>query len=233
MTEWLKQMSGKVTDFLFPSQCIGCGKTGDFICVHCLNKLPYLLPPLCKKCGRPESSGYYCSNCWGVQTSIETIRSVFVFDGIIREAIHELKYHNLRAIAPCLAKYMTEYYKSNGLPGEALLPVPLHANRLRNRGYNQSALLAEKISELINLPVLHEVLFRIKDSNPQALTPDVHVRRQNVLDAFYCCSGEVVGKEVILIDDVCTSGATLEACAEALKKAGTKKVIGFTLAREI
>jgi ComF family protein len=168
-----------------------------------------------------------------MQTNIDNIRSVFVFDGVIREAIHELKYRNLQAIAPYLAEYMAEYYKNHGLSGEVLLAVPLHTNRLRNRGYNQSELLADKISELINLPVLHNVLLRIKDSNPQAKTSNVDIRRQNVLNAFHCYTEEVMEKEVILIDDVCTSGATLEACAQALKKAGTKKVIGFTLAREI
>ncbi|MCX6005566.1 MAG: ComF family protein [Chloroflexi bacterium] len=232
MTGRLKQLAEIVTDFFFPRQCIGCGKAGDFICDQCSKKLPRLLPPICQKCGKPESSSIYCPACWKKQGGIDSIRSVFIFNGMIRTAIHELKYYNLKAIAACLAKYMADYINENKISGSIVVPVPLHSRRLRERGYNQSGLLADEFARLVDLPVLN-CLLRIKDSQPQARTTNVNMRRENVKDAFSCLNKGIVDQQVILIDDVCTSGATLEACADKLKKAGAKHVLGFTLAREI
>ena len=151
----------------------------------------------------------------------------------MRRAIHELKYRNLKSIAVCLATLMADYKLDNPIQGEVLVPVPLHRRRLRERGYNQSGLLAEKLGKLTALPVLAGHLYRLKDSLPQARTTNVEERRKNVAKAFGCQKEEVQGKAVILIDDVCTSGATVESCAAALKSAGAVSVWGFTLAREI
>jgi len=151
----------------------------------------------------------------------------------VRTAIHEFKYRNLRSICTSLSKLMAEYYTQNHMSGDMLLPVPLHEKRLRERGYNQSQLLAGELSSLISLPMEDKFIARVKDSPPQARTSNVAKRRANVLDAFVCPAQEVSGKDIILIDDVCTSGATMEACATALKAAGAKRVLGFTLAREI
>ena len=100
MTGWLKQLRNEVIDLFFPQECIGCGKIGGFICNNCTKKLPWIYPPLCQRCGRPETSGQYCRECWGKQNNhIDAVRSVFIFEGTIRAAIHELKYRNLRAIS--------------------------------------------------------------------------------------------------------------------------------------
>jgi ComF family protein len=227
------QLQGKLVDFFFPRRCIGCGKMGDFLCVACYQKLPRLLQPFCKKCGKPESSGGLCSSCWGQQTEIDGIRSVFRFDGAIRQAVYGLKYRNLKAISGCLATLMASYLKDNPVPGEILVPVPLHVHRLRERGYNQSSLLADELGKLIALQVVDNSLWRFKDSLPQARTSTVEERGKNVKEAFACRDDKLSGKSIILIDDVCTSGATLEACAAALKAAGTISVWGLTLAREI
>jgi len=128
---------------------------------------------------------------------------------------------------------MADFLRYNQMPGDVLVPVPLHPRRLRERGYNQSSLLAEKLGKLIAFPVLAGHLYRLKDSLPQARTTNVEERRKNVEKAFGCQKEEVQGKAVILIDDVCTSGATVESCAAALKSAGAVSVWGFTLAREI
>jgi ComF family protein len=223
----------KVADFFFPRRCVGCGKIGDLLCPDCSQKLPRLLPPFCQKCGKHESSGVLCPTCWGHQTDIDGIRSVFRFEGTIRRAIHDLKYRNLKSIAICLASLMSDYMRDNPVPGDYLVSVPLHPRRLRERGYNQSGLLAEKLSKLTALPVLQGQLHRLKDSLPQARTTTVEERKKNVQKAFACPHDDLNGKSLILIDDVCTSGATLESCAAALKAAGAVSVWGFTLAREI
>jgi ComF family protein len=139
----------------------------------------------------------------------------------------------LKAISPCLAKLLADYLGSNPLPGEALIYVPLHPRRLRERGYNQSRLLAMELGMRIELPVIEDCLIRAKQAQPQVRAIDVEERRRNVADAFVCCDEKVSGKQIILVDDVCTSGATLESCAAALKSKGAVSVWGLTLAREI
>jgi competence protein ComFC len=175
----------------------------------------------------------YCRECWGKHDHLDTIRSVFVFEGIIRRAVHELKYRNLRSIAACLSQYMADYFVEHDLAADVLLPVPMHENRMKRRGYNQSELLAGQISTMISVPVRGDLIRRGRDNKPQARTTCAEERRRNMEDAFTCISNEVSGKDIIIIDDVCTSGATLEACAAALKLKGANKISGFTLAREI
>jgi len=119
------------------------------------------------------------------------------------------------------------------VPGEVLVPVPLHNRRLRERGYNQSALLAEELSRLIHLSVVDDCLIRERHTLPQVRTPNVEERRSNVIGVFACRDDRLHGKQVVLVDDVSTSGATLDACAMALKAAGAATVWGLVLAREI
>ncbi|MBA7653316.1 hypothetical protein ES703_61164 [subsurface metagenome] len=151
----------------------------------------------------------------------------------MRQAIHQLKYRNLRALAVPLAKLLQDYLTTSHVPGEALVPVPLHQKRLRQRGYNQSRLLAQELGKLINLPVVDDCLIRLRHAPPQARTSTVEERRSNVADAFTCRNRRLRGKQVLLVDDVSTSGATLDACAAALKTAGASSVWGLALAREI
>ena len=195
--------------------------------------LPRLLPPLCPRCGRPQASGIVCPGCWQRPTEIDGVRSPFRFDEVIRKAVHELKYRNLKAVSACLAGLLADYLEANPLPGEALVGVPLHPRRLRERGYNQSGLLAGELSKRIGMPVIEDCLVRVKEAQPQVRAADVEERRRNVADAFVCRDERVKGKRIILIDDVCTSGATLDSCAAALKNNDAASVWGLTLAREI
>lgn len=119
------------------------------------------------------------------------------------------------------------------MPGDALVCVPLHPRRLRERGYNQSSLLTWELGKQVDLPVIDNCLVRVKQAKPQVRAADVEERRRNVADAFLCRDERVRGRQVILVDDVCTSGATLESCAAALKRRGVVSVWGLTLAREI
>ncbi|MFH1087339.1 MAG: ComF family protein [Chloroflexota bacterium] len=220
-----------VVDLLFPRRCVGCGKTGDFLCSRCLSSLP-CLGEVCPRCGRPQAGGNLCPGCWVWQNEIDGIRSVFRFDGAVRKAIHQFKYDSLKALAGPLALLLAGYLKSKPLPVEVLVPVPLHLHRLKERGYNQSALLARETGKLTSLPVIEDTLRRLKDSPRQARSASVAERRRNVVGAFRCTGSGLAGKRTLLIDDVCTSGATLEACAAAAKDAGAASVWGLTVARE-
>ena len=220
-------------DLLFPQRCVGCGKEGNFICQSCCSSLPRVMPPLCPKCGRPQPSGILCPSCVGWQAEIAGIRSPFRFEGTVRQAVHQLKYKNLRALAAPLAKMLNDYLIANPIPAEVLVPVPLHRKRLRERGYNQSSLLAKELGKLINSPVVYDCLIRQQNTPPQARTATVDERRKNVADAFTCVGERLRNQQVLVIDDVSTSGATLDACAQALKAAGAVSVWGLALAREI
>ncbi len=233
MLPQLTRLKGIALNLLFPQWCVGCGKEGNFICCSCRHSLPRIMPALCPKCGRPQLSGILCPNCVDWQAEIDGIRSPFRFDGVIHKAIYELKYRNLRALAAPLAELLHEYLTANPVPGETLVPVPLHQKRLRERGYNQSRLLTKELGKLINLPVVDSCLIRQRHAPPQARTPTVKERRSNVADAFTCRDHRLRDKQVLLIDDVSTSGATLDACAAALKAAGATSVWGLVLAREI
>lgn len=152
----------------------------------------------------------------------------------MREAVHALKYHNFRALSQPMAELMAAYLIDSKIPGDILVPVPLHRRRLKERGYNQSELLVHELGRIVGLPIAGAVLTRVKDSSPQARAASVRERYQNVDGAFDCQNnGEITGRAVIVVDDVCTSGATLEACARALKTAGATLVWGLTFAREL
>lgn len=151
----------------------------------------------------------------------------------MRQSIHQLKYRNLRALAQPLAKLLHDYLVTNPVPGEILVPVPLHQKRLKERGYNQSRLLAQELGRLIKLPVVDDCLIRQRHAFPQTRASTVDERRSNVGGAFTCRDHRLRGKQVLLIDDVSTSGATLDACAVALKAGGATMVWGLVLAREI
>jgi ComF family protein len=164
--------------------------------------------------------------------TIDGIRSIFIFQGTVRQAILQLKYKHLKALAAPLSQLLAEYLGSHPLKGEVLIPVPLYPKRLRERGYNQASLLAKELGKLVGLPVEDDTLIRVKDSVPQARTKSAIERRRNVRDAF-ACHQPLEGRQILLIDDVCTTGATLDACAIALKAAGAGSVWGLTVAREM
>jgi len=132
-----------------------------------------------------------------------------------------------------LAGLLNEYLITNPVAAEVLVPVPLHRKRLRERGYNQSSLLAQELGKLANLPVVGDCLIRYRKAPPQTRAVTVEERRHNVADAFSCRDPRLRGKKALLIDDVSTSGATLNACAAALKAAGATSVWGLVMAREI
>ena len=233
MLPQLTKLKGMALDLLFPQWCVGCGKEGRFLCYSCCQSLPRIMPPLCPRCGKPQPSGILCPGCVGWQTELEGIRSPFRFDGVIRQAIHQLKYRNLRALVVPLARLLMDYLITNPVPGEVLVAVPLHQKRLRERGYNQSYLLARELGRLAALPVVDDCLVRQQHTSPQARTSNIEERRSNVVNAFTCHNHKLRNKKVLLIDDITTSGATLDACTSALKAMGVSSVWGLVLATEV
>ncbi len=164
--------------------------------------------------------------------AIDGIRGIGYLRGPLKRAIYQFKYRQKRKLALPLADLMHHYLVENPLPADLIVPVPLHMDRLRERGYNQAALLTRELSGLSGLPIEEGSLVRIKETAPQvALKADE--RRKNVRGAFRGQGEKPKNRHVLLIDDVCTTGATLEACAEALREKGARSVWALVLAREI
>ena len=221
-------------NLVLPIHCLGCGCQGDVICAACVPALAPLEPPFCDVCAAPGIVGL-CRNCRNRRNTspvhLTGIRSPFLMEGLMREAVHSFKYRNYRMAAPRLGSLMAAYLTDNPLTGDVLVPVPLHRRKLRERGYNQAELLAAEIGKATGLPVERNLLIRTRNSAPQARTADANLRRANTTGAF-ASAGDLAGRACILVDDVCTTGSTLDACAEALAKAGALQVWGLTLARE-
>jgi ComF family protein len=233
----LAKFKGAALNLLFPQKCLGCGEEGELLCPNCLKHLPRIIPPICPKCGRPHSNDLLCPACIAYasnnSSSIDGIRSPLRFHGLVREAIHQFKYKNLSSLARPLSNFLADYLIRNPIPFQVLVPVPLHTRRLRERGYNQSFLLALELSRQLNLPLIDDSLVRVKYLSPQAKTSCLEERLSNVKQAFSVHGSRLSQEKVLLIDDVSTSGATLEACAAVLKTAGAASVWGLTLARDI
>ena len=228
----VSQLKTAFLDLLFPLRCLGCGREGSLLCPSCCQSLPRIKQPFCQCCGTPLSEGNRCPTCISHPLAINGIRSMFLFGGAVRLAIHQFKYRHLKAMAAPLGQLLADYWRSYPLPGEALVPVPLHPKRLRERGYNQASLLAREMGKLTGLPAVEGSLLRIRDTVTQARTASAAERRSNVRDAF-ACQQELHGEKILLIDDVCTTGATLDACAMALRAAGAGSVWGLTVASEM
>ncbi len=195
--------------------------------------MAFLVGPICPRCGQPQISGILCPACAQSSSSVSTIRSVFRFEGTVREAIHELKYRNLRAIAPTLAGFLSSHLSEQSDLPDAIVPVPLHPTSYKRRGYNQAALLAHELGRHHRLPVLPKCLRRTGAGSSQVRTRNVDERRRNVQNAFEYTGRPLEAARITLIDDVCTTGATLEACATALRGAGAIDVNALTVAREV
>jgi ComF family protein len=229
----LTEIKRVALDFLLPKWCIACGREGDYICRSCRLSLPFIKPPVCPRCGRPQPPGEPCRGCIGEKAEIDGIRAPFLFEGVIRQAIHELKYRNLRDMSKVLAGFLSGYLLENPMPAEVLVPVPIHKKRERERGYNQSALLARELGRYRGIPVVEDVLVRQIYTPTQARSASEEERQRNVADAFTCRDAYLRGKRVLLIDDVSTSGATLNACAGVIKRTGAEVVWGLAVALEL
>ena len=228
----LKRAKDGLIGLFFPPRCVGCDREGAFICAACRQCLPYLVPPLCKSCGRPLITDN-CPSCRKWKLEINGIRSPYAFEGIMKQAIYRLKYGQWKVLAAPLGGLLAQYVPTASLPMDVLAPVPLHPRRLRERGYNQSAILAREVGRLLDVPVIEGCLERKSNGRAQARTADAAERRRNVHGAFECRDERLKGRRVVIVDDVCTTGATLDACGAAVLRAGAVSAWGLALAREI
>lgn len=225
--------SWKIFDFIFPPRCAGCNTIGERFCKKCADQVQMLDSNICLKCGEPISYlKHDIDECKNRLSNISIIRSFSYYQPPLSSALRNLKYNRDIGIAEVLANYLVELYNKNKLDIDMVIPVPLSSKRIHERGYNQSFLLALPFSMSTKLLINKQSLRRVKDTQSQVKL-DRHERLTNVNDAFIADSKVVKGKNILLIDDVSTTGATLEACASALKKAGANDIVAFTVARAV
>ena len=229
--------------FFFPRTCFACGRDLPYnarepLCVSCAAGLTVPGPLVCQRCGAVlQSGGAHCYACRGVKGKsykCKVIRAAFVFNEFSRPLVHALKYGGADYLARYMGGLMAVRYRAYAELAEAelVVPVPLFASRLKRRGYNQSELLARQLARHIGLPVDTQALARVRNTVSQTKL-NRQGRLQNMAGAFLCKRPfDIKGKVVLLVDDVATTGATLEGCAQALRAAGAKKVLAYTFARE-
>jgi ComF family protein len=231
-------------DLLFPRACIGCGTRDTYLCDACLYGSPWKREhscPFCESVLTPD--GRTCFSC-APKHSLDGVFSASVFREAtnVAEAIHVLKYEYVPELASPLGTFLAEAASRTELPiPDLIVPVPLHPWRLRYRGFNQSVLLAESFTKAfmpdVLTPVRTDLLIRHRFTLPQARSHGAKERKANLKGAFSLASDsrrfrkELKGKTIWLMDDVATTGATLEECAKVLKKSGAKNVFGIVVAR--
>jgi ComF family protein len=228
----VRGLAGAILDLLFPPRCAVCKRVGgDQLCSACLAEFVPVGDATCPVCGDLHSGACLCWRCRDERPAFSRVQSGFRFEGRVRQAVHALKYRKGEMLAAPLAGALAEV-----VPAPAsfvLCAVPLHAARQAERGYNQAGLLTDELVRLWGMPRLPPAaLKRIRPTDSQ-VGQDYAARRENVRGAFAACSELVRDHRVLLIDDVCTTGATMNACAGALLAAGAGSVAGVTLARAI
>ena len=223
----------------FPPHCAGCAVKVDYgqdFCPACAATIEYIKLPRCQVCSQPFegiTGEFECPNCRGEAFHFEYAVSVVRSRRVIRELIHRVKYSREVWIIRVLGKILAQGLADPRVAGQgfdAIVPVPLHSKRLREREFNQAALLAEQLSRASGIPV-REVLVRSRYTGTQTAL-DRAERRQNLRNAFSVRKNSVViDQNLLLIDDVLTTGSTLDACAAVLLEQGAESVRALTLAR--
>ncbi|MBO0746000.1 MAG: ComF family protein [Candidatus Dormibacteraeota bacterium] len=217
-------------DWLLPARCGGCRALGSWFCPGCRALIRPLREPICARCGRElEVRGEAC-RCRRRLRALEAVRSAAAYEGPLERAIHRLKYQGRRPLARVLAELLVERFEPFLRPEALLLPVPLHPRRRRQRGFNQSQLLVEELRRAWSVGHARGRLVRCRDTRSQ-VGLDRAQRRRNVEGAFRWRGPDLEGRPVLLIDDVITTCATVEACARALLEAGAGDVRALSVAR--
>ena len=226
----LYQFAWVALDWIYPPSCGGCNQRGARWCPDCQSSVTKISSPLCEHCGETNPSGGLCRNCRTNPQSYTALRSWARFTGPLRNAVHRLKYRGEMRLGEALAKPLIDYLRTLNWQVDLVVPVPLGVARQAQRGYNQAALIARPIALSEQICYQPDAVRKIKTTRAQVGLSRVE-RLLNVAEAFQAESRMVAQKRILLIDDVATSGATIDACSKTMLQAGAAEVFGLTLAR--
>ncbi|MBE5943509.1 MAG: ComF family protein [Lachnospiraceae bacterium] len=199
----------------------------SYCCSECIPKITYLSEPFCLKCGKEIDSeeDEFCQDCSNHTRSFVKGFPALAYVEPVSEAVGALKYKNKRSYAEYFAREIVKIHGKSiaNLGVEALIPVPIHPKKLKKRGYNQAKIIADRLGELMRIPVDDEILFRDRNTLPQKELDSIE-REKNLKNAFYSAKEIVQYKRVLLVDDIYTTGATIEACTKILQQIGVSGV---------
>ncbi|MES2461662.1 MAG: ComF family protein [Armatimonadota bacterium] len=244
----LRLLIGGLLDLVYPPRCLVCEQYDTpSLCENCAAAFTAIPEPLCQICGRPmepEMKGV-CRTCEahrqesGKDWAFDGARSAGIFEGSLRHAVHQLKYNGGESLGPALGAYLANclggfelFTKEQMGTIDGVLAVPMHPVRERNRGFNQAALLAAPVAEMLGVPLLSSTTVR-RSRRPAQVGLSSTARRRNLTNAFVVSPEEVLrlqGRQILVIDDVFTTGTTVNACAAALRDAGANRILIATLA---
>lgn len=226
----------KILDLVFPRRCAVCDepvdRQGTGVCKACVGKIVYIRDPFCMKCGKQLKNGSeeYCEDCQKRRHLY--VQGTALYDyGSMSDSIFRFKYVGRQEYADF---YGYELYRKKGewlraLRPDALVPVPVHRTRKRSRGYNQAQLIAEALSDFSGIPVYNGFIARVKKTRPQKNLTEQE-RQNNLKKAFKILQNDVKLSTIVIIDDIYTTGSTIDAMAEVMHNAGVSRIYHMTLA---
>lgn len=221
-----------LVDYIFPRRCLGCGRVGQYFCADCRKSVQSVAPneSICPVCERSAMAGITHPRC-RTKFSPDGLTSFFHYDGTVREAVKVLKYRFVSDLAREFVA-LVDSSAFDGIPlSDSLVPIALHSSRLRYRGFNQAEVLGRFVSEKLHIPIAVDILRRTRGTPPQAEIANRRQRLQNVEDIFTAHESVVRGRNILLFDDVFTTGATIRSACKTLKRVGAGSVWAITMAR--
>lgn len=218
---------------LYPPVCHFCGRVSpDPICPDCADEVVYVTEPVCKKCGKPilRDEDEYCGDCVKRRFNYEQGKSLWIHKGRVPWSVYQFKYHNRRIFGKFYADEMCRLYgawvKSRGI--DLIIPVPVHKKRLRKRGYNQAEIIAVRLGRLLDIPVDTHAVKRVSKTTPQKML-GARERRENLRGAFCLTRTDITRRKILIVDDIYTTGSTIDEMARILTADSGNKVWFLTV----
>lgn len=226
-----------VLNLLYPQRCLLCDGTvwvmDEGVCPQCRNGIEYVGELRCMRCGKAISDAKeeYCSDCKRKSRYFDRGISLCVYKGKVKESIYRLKYKERQQYGMHYGRMIVKYLgdEIKALNADALIPVPLHRDREKKRGYNQAAIVANEIGRILKIPVCENIIGRSKNTNAMKLQT-AQDRQKNIKNAFKILTNDVKLETAVLIDDIYTTGSTLDEMSRTLKNAGVKHIYFVTIA---
>jgi len=238
MREFLSKNKEFFLDFLFPKFCISCGKEGSYLCQDCFSLIDILERQYCPFCSRPKIviDGKTCNFCKRSKSLNGLYCAASYNNFIVKKLINQFKYEPYikelsKPLSSLIVAHLINLDKVENFQDYILVPIPLHKKKLKKRGFNQAGEVAKELSRILKIPFFDDILIKIKQTTAQ-MELKKEEREKNIKGIFLCQKPEIIQrKKILLVDDVFTTGSTMEESALILKRAGAKEVWGIVVAR--